>query len=206
MIQKISYMAAGAALAGWVSAMSVAWAGDQAKTIINGLDPKSMNGLFDALPRQPDAALTNIIPVSPNKFRFLFIWPGSNPLMTYDRVGRSFADRFTAFAAQLKPLATGYCLPSKNMFFGTASYGEKEVNVAYRDIEVHYQFGWQPACGGQYIKAAELELLSSMPAHHGGYGAALPVPHPTVPAQEPRSPMEGLKPFINSPAAAPPLE
>jgi len=100
-----------------------------------------MNELFDALPHQPDAALTNIIPVSPNKFRFLFVWPGSNPLMTYDRVGRSFGDRFAAFAGQLKPMATGYCLPSQNMFFGTTTYGVDEVNVAYRDIEVHYQFG-----------------------------------------------------------------
>ncbi len=207
MMQKISYTAAGAALAACLYAMPAAWAGDQAKGIVNGLDPKSMNELFDALPHQPDAALTNIIPVSPNKFRFLFVWPGSNPLMTYDRVGRSFGDRFAAFAGQLKPMATGYCLPSQNMFFGTTTYGVDEVNVAYRDIEVHYQFGWQPACQGRYIKAAELELLSSMPTHHGGYGAALPAPHPPVPAQqEPRSPEDGLKPFINSPAPAAPLE
>lgn len=206
MMQKISYMAAGAALAGWLSVIPAAWAGDQAMNIINGLNPKSLNGLFEALPRQPDAALTNIVPVSPNTFRFLFVWPGSNPLMTYDRVGRSFAERFAAFAKRLKPLATGYCLPSQDMFFGTASYGEEEVHVAYRDIEVHYKFGWQPACQGEYIKPAELEVLSSKPAHNGGYGAALPATHPPAPAKEPQSPMDSLKPFIKPPAAAPALE
>ena len=110
--------------------------------------PKEHERAFRGSAAQPDAALTNIVPVSPNKFRFLFVWPGSNPLMTYDRVGLSFADRFTAFANQLKPLASGFCLPSQSMYFGTTTYGEDEVNVAYRDIEVHYQFGWQPALRG----------------------------------------------------------
>ena len=79
--------------------------------------------------------------------------------MTYDRVGRSFAERFAAFAEQLRPLATGFCLPAANLFFGITTYGEEEVNVAYRDIEVRYQFGWQPACQGRYIQAAEIEQL-----------------------------------------------
>ena len=98
MMQNIPQKAAGAVISAWLCAVPAAWAGDQAKAIVNSLDPKSMNELFEALPAQPDAALTNIVPVSPNKFRFLFVWPGSNPLMTYDRVGLSFADRFAAFA------------------------------------------------------------------------------------------------------------
>ncbi len=206
MMQKISYIAAGAVISAWACAIPEACAGDLAKTIINSLDARSMNELFEALPQQPDAALTNIVPVSPNKFRFLFIWPGSNPLMTYDRVGRSFTDRFAAFAGQMKPLATGYCLTSQNLYFGTATYGEDEVNVAYRDIEVRYQFGWQPSCQGRYFKADEVEQLTAPPAYHGGYGAALPVPHPALPPQEQKPPEDGLKPFLNAPPPAPPLE
>lgn len=206
MMQNIPQKAAGAVISAWLCAVPAAWAGDQAKAIVNSLDPKSMNELFEALPAQPDAALTNIVPVSPNKFRFLFVWPGSNPLMTYDRVGLSFADRFTAFANQLKPLAFGFCLPSQSMYFGTTTYGEDEVNVAYRDIEVHYQFGWQRPCEGRYINAAEMDQLTSPQAHHGGYGMAVPAPSPALPAQEPPTPEEGLKPFIKAPAAAPPLQ
>ncbi len=183
-----------------------ALAGDQARTIVNGLDPKSMNELFEAMPTQPDAALTSIAPVSPNKFRFLFVWPATNGLMTYDRVGRSFAERFMAFAAQLKPLAKGYCLTSRNMFFGSASYGEEEVNVAYRDIEVRYQFGWQANCPGRYITALELDQLSTVPQAFsgGGYGAALPET-PQLPSKEPSTPEDRLKPFLSAPAA-PPLD
>ncbi len=140
-----------------------------------------MNELFEALPTQPDAALTNIVPVSPNKFRFLFIWPGSNPLMTYDRVGRGFTERFGSFANQLKPLAVGFCLPSQSLYFGTTTYGEDEVNVAYRDIEVHYEFGWQPPCAGRYIKAEEIDQLTQGQTYHGAYGAAVPAPSPPLP-------------------------
>jgi hypothetical protein len=206
MMKNIPHKAAGALISAWLCAMPAAWAGDQAKAIVNSLDPKSMNELFEALPQQPDAALTNIVPVSPNKYRFLFIWPGSNPVMTYDRVGRSFADRFSAFAGQLKPMATGFCLPSQNLFFGSTTYGKDEVNVAYRDIEVHYQFGWQPPCQGSYIKAAEIEQLTGQQTYHGGYGAASPAAPSALPAQELPPPEEGLKPFLNAPAAAPPLE
>ncbi len=200
MKQSISYKIAGIAGFAWLFAVSGAFAGDQAKSVVNSVDPKSMNQLFEALPQQPDAALTNILPISPNKFRFLFVWPASNPVMTYDRVGRSFAERFAAFAQQMQPLATGFCLPATSLFFGTAAYGEEEVNVAYRDIEVHYQFGWQPPCGGRYIQAAEIEKLLAPQTYHGGYGAALP----GLPAGEPPAPQQGLKPFLNTPPIAPP--
>jgi hypothetical protein len=205
MMEQISFRAAGIVLVLSLGAASAASAGDQARTIINSIDPKSMNELFEALPHQPDAALTNIMPVSPNKFRFLFIWPASNPLMTYDRVGRSFAERFALFANQMQPLAIGFCLPAPNIFFGTTTYGEEEVNVAYRDIEVHYQFGWQPPCEGRYIKAAEIEQLFAPQRYHGGFGA-LPPDHPGVPPAEPRAPEEGLKPFLPAPAPARPLQ
>ncbi len=198
MMHHRSYKPVAAVFFAYFSAISAVPAGDQGKSIVNSLDPKSMNELFDALPQQPDAALTNITPVSPNKFRFLFVWPATNPLMTYDRVGRSFADRFTAFASQLKPLATGFCLTSNNMFFGTAAYGEKEVNVAYRDIEVHYQFGWQTPCQGRYILASELDQLALHQTYGGGYGAALP--------PSPREPEDGLKPFLSPHNATPPLQ
>lgn len=164
-----------------------------------------MNELFEALPTQPDAALTSITPSGPNKFRFLFVWPVSNPMMTYERVGRSFAERFAAFAAQLKPLATGFCLTSPNMFFGTASYGEEEVNVAYRDIEVHYQFGSQPPCAGRYFPVAELEQLSASPhSFSRGYGAAMPEV-PQAPSKETPSPENELKPFLSEPPQKVPL-
>ncbi len=207
MIHQLTYKATGTALFAWLCAISGAWAGDQAKSILNSIDPKSMNELFEALPQQPDAALTNILPISPNKFRFIFVWPASNPLMTYDRVGRSFAERFAQFAGQMQPLATGYCLPAPNLFFGAAAYGEEEVNVAYRDIEVHYQFGWQPPCGGRYIKAAEIEHILAPRTGHEGYGAAAPG-HPggLLPQEPPVQPEEGLKPFLNAPAATPPLQ
>jgi hypothetical protein len=164
-----------------------------------------MNELFEALPHQPDAALTNILPVSPNKFRFLFVWPASNPLMTYDRVGRSFAERFAMFASQMNPLAVGFCLPSQNLYFGTATYGEEEVNLAYRDIEVHYQFGWQPPCEGLYIKAAEIEKLLAQQTGHEGYAAPAPS-RPDAAPPAPQTPEESLKPFLQAPASSPPLQ
>jgi hypothetical protein len=200
MMKNISRNAAGAVLLAWLCAAPQAWAGDQAKAIINSMDAKSMNELFEALPAQPDAALANIIPNGPNKFRFLFIWPSSNPLMTFERVRESFVDRFTAFSTQMKPLAAGYCLGSDNVLFGTATYGEQAVNVAYRDIEVYYQFGWRPACRGVYIKAAAMEQLKGGHPQHRGYGASLPAPH------EQQSPEDQLKPFLSAPAATPPLE
>lgn len=207
MMQDITQKAAVAAIYAALCAISPAWAGDQARSIVNSLDPKTLNELFEALPHQPDAALTNIVPLTPNKFRFLFIWPVSNPLMTYDRVGRSFVDRFVAFASQLQPLATGFCLPSETLFFGTTPYGDEEVNVAYRDIEVHYQFGWQPSCEGRYIKAAEIEELMSRPSLHSGYGAALPAAPSALPGQQEMvPPEEGLKPFLRAPATAPPVQ
>ncbi len=108
MMKHLPYKIPGMVLFAWLFAVSGALAGDQAKSIVNAIDPKSMNELFEALPRQPDAALTNILPISPNKFRFLFVWPAYNPVMTYDRVGRSFVERFAAFATQVQPLATGF--------------------------------------------------------------------------------------------------
>jgi len=206
MMQHLSYKAAGTVLFAWLCAISGAWAGDQAKSVVNAIDPKSMNELFEAVPQQPDAALTNIMPISPNKFRFIFVWPASNPLMTYDRVGRSFAERFATFAAQMQPLATGFCLPSPNLFFGAANYGEEEVNVAYRDIEVYYQFGWQPPCGGRYIKAAEIAQLLGQQTYHGGYGVISPARPGAFPPQDPPPPEEGLKPFLHAPPAAQPLQ
>jgi hypothetical protein len=198
MMRYKSHKAIAAGLLAGCAAISGATAGDQAKAILNSIDPKSMNELFEALPRQPDAALTNIAPVSANKFRFLFVWPASNQVMTYERVGRSFAERFADFAAHLKPLALGFCLTSRNMFFGSADYAGQEVNVAFRDIEVHYQFGWQAPCAGRYIRSSELEQLSA-PAYSygGGFGAAVPGSEEQQPPKEPQSPEDGLKPFLN---------
>ena len=173
-------------------------AGDQAKAIVNSLDSKTMNELFEVARRQPDAALTNITPVSANTFRFLFVWPASNPAMTYERVGRSFAERFAIFADQWKLLAAGFCLPSSSLFFGTATYGEREVNVAYRDIEVRYNLGWQAPCEGRYVSIAEVERTFKSAAASDGYSiGSLPSP------SEQMAPEEGLKPFLNPGPAAP---
>jgi hypothetical protein len=201
MMRHKSYKATAAVVLASLCAASGALAGDQAKAIVNSLDPKSLNELFEALPQQPDAALTNITPTGPNKFRFLFIWPASNASMTYDRVGRSFAERFIAFAGQLNPIATGFCLTSRSMLFGTTTYGEEEVNVAYRDIEVRYPFGWQAPCPGRYIPVSELDKIAVHPTYGTGFGAS-----PPEQSKEPKPPEEGLKPFLSAPAAPPPLE
>ncbi len=202
MMRHKSYKAIAAVFFATLCAVSGALAGDQAKTIVNSIDPKSMNELFDALPQQPDAALTNITPTGPNKFRFLFIWPASNTSMTYDRVGRSFAERFIAFARQMNPIATGFCLNSRSTLFGTTTYGEQEVNVVYRDIEVRYPFGWQAPCPGRYISVSDLDKIAAHPT----YGAGFTLGPPEQPSKEPKPPEEGLKPFLSAPAAAPPPE
>ncbi len=123
-------------------------------------------------------------------------------MMTYDRVARSFAERFANFADQLKLLATGFCLPSRSMFFGTASYGEEEVNVAYRDIEVRYQFGWQAPCSGRYIPITEIEQRFQPATSSSVYRPPMPV-GPLPQEKQPVPPEEGLKPFLNAPLSAP---
>lgn len=168
-------------------------AGDPAKAIVNALDSKSVIELFEVTNRQPDAALTNISPTTANTFRFLFVWPASNPVMTYERVGRSFAERFAGFANELNLLAVGFCLPARTMFFGTAFYGDQEINIAYRDIEVRYMVGARQPCTGHYIPIAEIEpyIASAAPF---GYGA------PPLPQSAPE---EGLKPLLAPPPPVP---
>ena len=198
MIRQITFNGFAAGLLALCIPASGAFAGDQAKTIVNGLDPKSMNDLFEVARRQPDAALTNITPVSANTFRFLFIWPASNPAMTYDRVGRSFAERFAFFAEQWRLLAAGFCLSGPNLAFGTAPYGDKEVNVAYRNIEVRYAMGRQAPCDGRYLSMAEVERTLRPSAASNGYSiGSLPSPSQQI------APEEGLKPFLNPRPLAP---
>lgn len=193
MIRQISFRSfALSLLALAVAAPQALAGGDQAKAILNALDSKSMNELFEVSRRQPDAALTNIAPTSPNTFRFLFIWPSSSPMITYDRVVRSFGERFVGFADQMKLLAVGFCLPAHNMFFGSALYGEQEVNVAYRDFEVRYMFGWRPPCVGRYIPISEIEqTLASVMARGYGPSQSLPEAPPMT------TPEDSLKPFLN---------
>jgi hypothetical protein len=186
MIPKLTFKSFAAGLLALCAPVSVASAGDQAKEIVNALDPKSMNDLFEVARRQPDAALTNITPVSANTFRFLFIWPASNPTMTYDRVGRSFAERFAYFAEQWKLLAAGFCLSGANLAFGTTTYGEQAVNIAYRNIEVRYAMGKQANCEGRYISLAEVEKTLKSSSVPNGYSIG------SLPA----APEEGLKPFL----------
>jgi hypothetical protein len=102
----------------------------------------------------------------------------------------------------LNLLAVGFCLPARTMFFGSAFYGEQEINVAYRDIEVRYLFGGQTPCLGHYISIAEIEpyLASAAPFGHGG--AALPFPD--APPKQTTTPEDGLKPLLTPPPAAPP--
>ena len=193
MIRQLRLKSFAAGLLALCVPVSVASAGDQAKEIVNSLDPKSMNELFEVARRQPDAALTNITPVSANTFRFLFIWPGSNPTMTYDRVGRSFAERFAYFAEQWKLLAAGFCLSGANLAFGTTTYGEQEVNIAYRDIEVRYAMGRQANCEGRYVSLAEVEKTLKSSSAPSGYSIG------SLPA----APEEGLKPFLTPLPLAP---
>ncbi len=202
MTRQFSFKVFAAGSFAFLAPLSHALAGDQAKAIVNLLDSKSVNELFEVSQQQPDAALTNITPTTPNTFRFLFVWPASNPVMTYERVGRSFAERFVGFAEQLKLLAVGFCLPSHSMYFGTAPYGEEELNVAYRDIEVRYFFSRQPPCQGRYIPLAEIEpsLASAAPLGHG----SLRLPLPEASPKQTPPPEDELKPFLNSPPAAPP--
>ncbi len=201
MTNKTIYRAFAAAFLVSMASGFCAKAADQARTIINSLDPKSMNQLFEVSRTQPDAALTNIAPVSPNTFRFLFIWPASNPIMTYERVGQSFAERFAGFAEQMKPLATGFCLPSLSMYFGTAPYGGQDVNVAYRDIEVRYSFGVHLPCPGRLVSVAEIEQNFTA-TQRPGYGVPAPA-GPSLPSQAPANPEDGLRPFLNTKPAAP---
>jgi hypothetical protein len=200
--KNITFNSVAASLIAFFICTSAATAGDQAKAVLNAIDPKSMNELLEVSRRQPDAALTNIMPVGANKFRFLFVWPASNPVMTYERVGRSFAERFSIFSDQLKLLAMGYCLPSKTMFFGTATYGAEELNVAYRDIEVRYKFGWQPPCPGHYIAASELEQAAKPVRPAIGYGTGAPQPPPATPQGQGPTP-DGLTPFLQEPPVPP---
>jgi hypothetical protein len=193
MIRQLTLKSFAAGLLALCAPLSVASAGDRAKEIVNGLDPKSMNELFEVARRQPDAALTNITPVSANTFRFLFIWPASNPTMTYDRVGRSFAERFAYFAEQWKLLAAGFCLSGSNLAFSTATYGEQEVNIAYRNIEVRYAMGRQANCEGRYISLSEVEKTLKSSSTPNGYSIG------SLPA----APEEGLKPFLNPVPLAP---
>ena len=200
MIRQLTLKSFTAGLLALCIPVSEASAGDQAKAIVNALDPKTMNELFEVARRQPDAAVTNITPVSANTFRFLFIWPASNPTMTYDRVGRSFAERFAYFADQWKLLAAGFCLSGSSLAFGTAPYGEEEVNVAYRDIEVRYAMGRQAPCAGRYLSIAEVERTLKSSATPNGYSiGSLPSP-----SQQMTTPEEGLKPFLNPGPLAPP--
>ncbi len=198
MMRHLSFKTLSAGILALCTSVSAASAGDQAKAIVNALDPKSLNELIEVARRQPDAALTNITPVSANTFRFLFIWPASNPAMTFDRVGRSFAERFAVFANQWKLLAAGFCLPSRNMSFGTATFGESEINVAYRDIEVRYTLARNAPCVGRYVSLAEVEQAVMPPTASARYGL------PPAPSNRSTAPEEALKPFLNPQPAAPP--
>lgn len=199
MIQPLRFKSFAATLLALCIPVSASFAGDQAKDIVNSLDPKSMNELLEVSRSQPDAALTNIVPASANTFRFLFVWPAANPAMTFDRVERAFAERFVSFADQWKLLASGFCLSGSSLFFGTAPYGGQDVNIAYRDIEIRYAMGLQPACRGRYVSLAEVENISKPSLALRGYSiGALPLPSPQV------APQDGLKPFLNPNPPSPP--
>ena len=109
-----------------------------------------------------------------------------------------------AFAGQMKPLAVGFCLTSRSMYYGSAAYGDEEVNIAYRDIEVRYSIGWQAPCAGRYLTASEIEQLALPPPPYGSYGAALPRPPAASPKKPVSPPEESLKPFLSTPATRQP--
>lgn len=201
MIRQFSFKAFAAGLLLLCAPLHEARAGDQAKAIVSGLEAKSVDELFEVSRRQPDAAMTSIAPTTPNTFRFLFVWPSSNPVMTFERVGQSFVERFAGFARELNLLAVGFCLPTQTLLFGKALFGEREVHFAYRDIEVRYLFGLRPPCPGRFLTIAEIEahLASTAPFTHFSRRRL-----PGAPSTPMTPPEEGLQPFLNPPLAAPP--
>jgi len=161
-----------------------------AREILANVDAGAMRDLMEAARTQPDVALVNIMPVNDNKFRYVFIWPASNPMMSEDRVGRSFLDRFLQFAHNQRFLATGFCLTPDGMGLLSASYGDVEVNVAFRNIEVYRDFGWREPCTGKFVTAQEVEKQKAI------FDAVKrnPLPLPPPPARD--NPSDGLSPFL----------
>jgi hypothetical protein len=204
MIRQFSFKTFAAGLLLLCAPLHETRAGDHVRSIVNGLEPKSIDELFEVSRRQPDAAMTSIAPTAPNTFRFLFVWPSSNPVMTYERVGQSFTERFAGFASDLNLLAVGFCLPTHTLLFGTAFFGEREVHVAYRDIEVRYLFGLRRPCAGRYISIVEIQEHLASRAPHARLGARRRIPE--APSKQMTAPEEGLQPFLNPPPAAAPLE
>jgi hypothetical protein len=200
MIRQFSIKTFAAGLLLLCAPLHEAGAGDQSKAIVNGLEARSVNELFEMSRRQPDAAMTSITPTTPNTFRFLFVWPSSNPVMTYERVGQSFVERFASFARELNLLAVGFCLPTHTLLFGTAFFGEREVRIAYRDIEVRYLAGLRRPCPGRYVTIAQIEthLASTAP-----FARLSRRRLPGAPSEQMTVPEEGLRPFLNPPSAAP---
>lgn len=175
----------------FVAPLAIAPAHSQAQSatvrdILARIDPKALRELLDTAKEKPDVALTNIVPTEDNKFRYVFVWSAGNA-MTEERIGRSFLERFLQFASKQRYLATGYCLTPNGMGLVTATYDQEKINLAFRDIEVHRDFGWREKCAGKFITAAELEAQKNMANRR-----ALPLPPP--PARE--NPSDGLSPFL----------
>ncbi len=160
------------------------------RDILARIDAKAMRDLLDAAREQPDVALTNIIPVADNKFRYVFVWPAENTMMTEDRVGRSFLERFVQFASAQRYLANGFCLTPDGMGFVSATYGGAKVNLAFRDIEVYRDFGWREKCAGKFVTSEDVEKQKR--AAEAAARRALPLPPP--PARD--APSDGLSPFL----------
>lgn len=128
-----------------------------ARQIVDRIDPAKLRELILAAQTQPDVALTNILPTGDNKFRYVFIWPAENPVMTIDRVNRSFTERFLSFASAQRFLTTGYCLTPHGIGLLSTTYGTTKLIMAYRDIEVHRDIGWRETCRGLFVTAAEVD-------------------------------------------------
>jgi hypothetical protein len=152
------------------------------------IDPAAMRQLLDQAKDQPDVALTNIVPVEDNKFRFIFIWPAEYTMMTEDRINRSFAQRFLQFTSSQEFLATGYCLTPQGLGFLTSTYGDQKVNMAFREIEVYREIGWRDHCRGKLVTSTQLAELKR--EKEAATSRMLPLP-PTGEA-----PGDGVSPFL----------
>jgi hypothetical protein len=155
---------------------------------LDRVDPAAMRQLLAQAKDQPDVALTNIVPVEDNKFRFIFIWPAEYTMMTEDRINRSFAQRFLQFTTSQEFLATGYCLTPSGIGFLASTYGDQKVNMAYREIEVYREIGWRDHCRGKLVTSAQLAELKK--EKEAATSHMLPVPPPAG------DPGDGVSPFL----------
>jgi hypothetical protein len=178
-------------LAGCLAPQTLSAQPTSTRDTLERIDPKAMRQLLAQAKEQPDVALTNIVPVDANRFRFVFVWPAEYTMMTEDRINRSFAQRFLQFTSEQKFLATAYCLTPPRIGFLASTYGEEKVNMAFRNIEVYRDIGWRDPCRGKLVTAAEIDELRQKKDEEKSSLLPLPPPVPNQDKQE-----DSVAPFL----------